>query len=190
MANNLNKLRIEFMLTPKELAERLAIDPDQIRRLETMEGDLPEEWAEAIALAFGVPVEALSDPQADIAAIVSTATPSDEPSSRVCRIGARFAIQAVVAKIGGLKLSLDLTEDELASAVQNLILYVEDGAENERATRLTQALQIAALTILQSRGDDPQPDLRDTLQIAQDGALGLVQSFSKIDARRREQASQ
>ncbi len=190
MSNNIEELRLAFLLTPKEFAARLGVEPDLLKRLEGLNDALPEEWAEAVSRALGVPLSAVTDPEADIDAVVVKARPAPERKFHICRIAARFAIQAMVAKLGGLKTGLELDEDSLETAVQNLINYAEDTENDdpdERFNRLSQSLQIAVLTILQSRGVDPEPDLRQSMEIAQEGALSLLQAFSRIDEIRREQ---
>lgn len=190
MANNMKELRLAFLLTPKEFAERLGIDTELLSRLEKIEDGLPAEWAEAVSRVLGVPIAIVTSPDADIEQAVIGAKLAPERKTATCRIAARFAIQAMVAKLGGMKIALDLNEDALETAVQNLINYSEEETDadrpEQRLNRLSQSLQIAVLTILQSRGVDPGPDLRHSMELAQHGALALLQSFAEIDQLRRE----
>ena len=101
---------------------------------------------------------------------------------KTCPIGARFAIQAMVAKLGGLKMALNLDEDALATAVQNLISYVEaedaDGTEEARLNRLSLSLRIIVLTILQSRALAPDPQFPAAMEKALAGATSLLEAYS------------
>ncbi len=182
MGNNLRDLRLAFLLTPRELAERMGADVQQIARLEAEGRELSEEWVEAIARALGVPKSAVIDPAADIKAIVMRAGPVAGKPVRTCPIAARFAIQAMVAKLGGLKMALSLDEDALATAAQNLISYVESGEEDEtpeaRLSRQSLALRIIVLTILQSRAFAPDPRLPEAMEKALAGATSLLEAFS------------
>jgi transcriptional regulator with XRE-family HTH domain len=190
MANNMKELRLAFLLTPNEFAERLGVDRELLFRLEAIDDGLPEEWAEAVSRVLGVPTSIVTDQDADIEQAALSARFVPERKINTCRIAARFAIQAMVAKLGGMKVALSLDENDLETAVQNLINYAEDISDEDdaeqRANRLSQSLQIAVLTILQSRGVDPAPDLPQAMEIARRGALGLLQSFSRIDEMRRQ----
>jgi len=191
MTNNIKDLRLAFLLTPKQLAARLGIEVDLLKQLERSQTPLADEWVEAMALAFGVPTSAVSDPATDIEAVAAAANSAPTPEQPICRIGARFAIQAMVAKLGGLNIALNLSEDALAKAVQNLLSYAEenkgdDDDPEKRFNRLSQSLQIAVLTILQSRGVEPDPQFAQSMATARHGALSLLQSFSQIDQARRD----
>jgi len=195
MANNIKELRLAFLLTPKQLADRLGIEVDLLKELEKTNAPLADEWVEAMALALGVPESAVTDAATDIDAVAATASATPAPEHLVCRIGARFAIQAMVAKLGGLNIALNLSEDALAKAVQNLLAYAEESAEandddEQQLNRLSQSLQIAVLTILQSRGVEPGPDFLQSMSAARDGALSLMQAFSQIDQTRRDQETE
>ena len=191
MANNIKELRLAFLLTPKQLADRLGIEVSLLKHLEKTSSPLAEEWVEALALAFGVPKSAILEPGTDIDAVTAAAKEDKAPKHQICRIGARFAIQSMVAKLGGLNIALNLSEDALAKAVQNLLAYAEEeegeASNPERQlNRLSQSLQIAVLTILQSRGVEPDPDFRQSMTLSRDGALSLLQSFSQIDQVRSD----
>ncbi|MEM8935741.1 MAG: helix-turn-helix transcriptional regulator [Pseudomonadota bacterium] len=185
MANNIKDLRLAFLLTPSQFASRLGVSLEQYRRLEGQSEPLAEIWIDAVAKALGVPTRAITDPAADITTLAAAKTGQLPQRERICPIGARFAIQALVAKLGGLDLAVSLLEEDLSAAVANLIAYTEDvgedGDDEERLNRLSQALQITALTILQSHGVDPGPDLPRTMRIAHVGALSLLRSFSEVD---------
>jgi len=184
MGNNIKELRLAFLLTPKELAARMGTYPQQVRRLEDAGRKLSDEWIEAVAEAFGVPKAAVTDPSADIPAIVAAAHPA-APHFRTCPIAARFAIQAMAARLGGMKLALELSEDDLATAVRNLVAYVDAAPEEEpdeaRAIRLSQALQIVVLAILQSHGVWLDPHQLQAISFADRGASSLIRWFSEID---------
>lgn len=195
MANNIKELRLAFLLTPKQLADRLGIEVSLLKHLEKSPSPLADEWIEAMALAFGVPNSAISEPGTDIDAVTAAAKTEATPKYQICRIGARFAIQSMVAKLGGLNIALNLSEDALAKAVQNLLAYAEEESGEEcdperQLNRLSQSLQIAVLTILQSRGVEPDPDFRQSMSIARDGALSLLQSFSQVDLARSDQENE
>lgn len=183
MGNNLKELRLAFLLTPRELGERLGADPQQVTRLEAEGRELSEEWVEAVARALGVPRYAVVDPAADIGAIVARVGRPPAARIKTCPIGARFAIQAMVAKLGGLKMALSLDEDALATAVQNLISYTEiadgDDSEEDRLNRQSLALRIIVLTILQSRGLAGDPELPQSMERALEGATQLLRAFSE-----------
>ncbi len=184
MANNIKELRLAFLLTPKELAARMGTYPQQVRRLEDAGRKLSDEWIEAVAEALGVPKAAVTDPSADIPAIVAAARPH-APHFRTCPIASRFAIQAMAARLGGLKMALALSEDDLATAVRNLVAYVDAGPEDEpeaaRATRLSEALQLVVLAILQSHGASLDRRQLQAIALADQGASSLIRWFSKID---------
>jgi len=194
MANNIKDFRVAFLLTPRQLAERLGIDVRELNRLEKTGANIPPEWAEAVAMALNIPVSAVKDRDVDIKAIAADISVTPKQHNGVCRIGARFAIQAMVAKLGGLQMALELSESDLAFAIQSVSAYAEEtgiaaGGEKQ-INRLSQSLQIAALTILQSRGADPRPELHRSMEIAREGALSLLQSFSRIDQMRRDQGTE
>lgn len=182
MGNNLRDLRLAFLLTPRELAERMGTDVQQIARLEAEGRELSEEWVEAVARALGVPKSAVVDPAADIKAIVTRVGRVPAKPVRTCPIAARFAIQAMVAKLGGLKMALSLDEEALATAVQNLISYVENEEAGEtpekRLNRQSLSLRIIVLTILQSRAFAPDPRLPAAMEKALAGATSLLEAFS------------
>jgi len=182
MGNNLRDLRLAFLLTPRELAERMGTDAQQIARLEAEGRELSEEWVEAASRALGVPKSAVVDPAADIRAIVMRVGRVAGKPVKTCPIAARFAIQAMVAKLGGLKMALGLDEEALATAVQNLISYVEseeaDETPEKRLNRQSLSLRIIVLTILQSRGFAPDPRLPAAMEKALAGATSLLEAFS------------
>lgn len=183
MANNLKELRLAFLLTPTELASRIGTDAAQVERLENPERELDEEWIDAVMRGLGVPRSAVIDPKADVRAIAVEARAPKGSAASVCPIGARYAVLAMAAKLGGPKLALSLKEDALMTAVQNVIGYVDRGdqpSEQERLTRLAQALQITVLTILQSRGVEPEPQLLQSIDKSLHGATQLVHSFSSM----------
>ena len=70
---------------------------------------------------------------------------------------------------------------EIADAVQSLVSYVGREPVRGGANRLSQGLQITALTILQSCFDDPPPNFQERLKAALPGALSLIEAFSLID---------
>ncbi len=183
MGNNVRELRLAFLLTQKELAERMGADVKEVEGLEAAGESLGVEWIEAVSRALGVPPAAVTDPSADIRSIVARAGPLHARKIRTCPIAARFAIQAMVAKLGGLKLALSLSEEDLARTVQNLVTYVESGeaeTDEQRLNRLSLSLQIIVLTVLQSRGVAPEPGFQDSMEKARTGAMSLLQAFSEF----------
>lgn len=186
--NNTKVLRLALLLTPQQLADRLGVTTKRVQELEQSGNTLPEGWPEALAHALGVPAGAITDPNADIDKIARQAKHSQPEKHRICRVAARFALLSMVAKLGGLNIALELSEADLEAALQNLILYTEEfenqESEKERLNRLSQSLQIAALTILQSRGVESEADLLHEMEIARDGALSLIEAFSRADRLR------
>lgn len=184
MANNIRDLRVAFLLTPRELAERMGTYPQQIYRLEASSSTPSIEWIEAVAEALGVPQSVVVDPNADINAIAKAARLKVQTARRTCPIGARFAVQAMVARLGGLKIALSLSEDDLAAAVRNLVAYVDIDDENDneekRANRLSQSLQIVVLAILQSHGISLDSKFVQAVAKADQGASSLIRAFSEI----------
>jgi hypothetical protein len=182
MANNLRKLRVAFLLTPKELAARIGADASDIERIEAEGFALSTEWIDAVARGLGVPASALTDPDADIAAVRKAATPA-RPAPKVCPIAARYALLAIIAKFAGMKFAIRLGGDDVARAVQNIITYVESSeasGDEARLTRQKLALRIAALAILQSRGIEAGPRFQTDLEEALEGASAMIHRFSGI----------
>lgn len=183
MGNNLKELRLAFLLTPAELATRIGADVEQIEKLERAHGEIGDEWVSAVARALGVPEFAVVDPAADIRNIVARAGRAPVREVAICHIGARYAILAMVAKLGGQKMAKGLDDDAVAGAVQNVIAYVEaerGSADQEaQANRLSLALQITVLTILQSRGFVPGPEFPKAMESALRGATALLHAFSE-----------
>lgn len=192
IANNTKELRLQLLLTPKQLADRLGVTTKRLRALEQPDKPLPEGWPEAIAHALGVPASTVTHPNPDLQKVGLEST-AQAAERRVCRIAARFAILAMVAKLGGLSVASELSEPDLDLALQSLLLYTEnppnagspdkktkkDGeAEKDELNRLSQSLQITVLAILQSRGVEPETDLLREMEIARDGALSLIETFS------------
>lgn len=188
IANNTKELRLQLLLTPKQLADRLGVTTQRLRALEQPDKPLPEGWPEAIAHALGVPLATVTHPNPDLRKTTGLDSISQAADRRMCRIAARFAILAMAAKLGGLSVASELSEPDLDLALQNLILYTENplnaaetGEETEKdeLNRLSQSLQITVLAILQSRGVEPETDLLREMEIARDGALSLIETFSK-----------
>jgi len=189
MTNNIKEWRLAFLLSPREFARLIGIYPDYVPRLESGERPLNDIWISAIAKALGVPRAAIADPHAEIALIAASVPRPALRRPAVCPIGARFAILSLVAKWGGLRIVNALSEDEIADAVQSFISYVDDRAPDmpggpsgeTRINRLSQGLQITALTILQSRADDLPPDFEETLATALPAAVQLLEAYSQVD---------
>ena len=190
MKNNTKQIRLALTLTPRQAADRIGVDADRFKQLEECNAaSLSDDWIEALAHAFGVSTRAITDPLADIHMIAAYARTPRADEDAFCPIATRYAVLAMVAKLGGLKIAQALSEDRLDAAVQNIILYTEADRTNnsaeDRLNRLSQSLQITALTILQSHGVDPESDFPHAIEIARDGALQLLQAFSRIDWMRR-----
>ena len=199
-SNNVKALRLELLLTPRQLADRLGVTTTRLRALEQPEAQLPEGWPEAFAHAFGVPAQAVTDPDTDVkeaARAASAARAQDAPEGkrtagepRLCRIAARYAIVSMVAKIGGLNVAASLSETDLELALQSLLLYAEGyprsaasggTVDKDEISRLSQSLQITVLAILQSHGVEPAQNLLHEMEIARDGALLLIEAYSRVD---------
>lgn len=189
MTNNVKELRIAFLLSPREFARLIGIYPDYIPRLENGDRTLSPLWIDAITKALGVPEDVITDPAADIDAVARRLGRPKGRQPVLCPIAARYAILALVAKLGGLKRAEDLDEDRLADAVQNLVAYVDDSTPNlpgenradVRPNRLLKGLQIVALTILQYHEAELQPDFHQALETAAQGAASLLEAFSSVD---------
>ena len=194
IANNTKALRLQLLLTPRQLADRLGVTTKRLRELERPGQNLPDGWAEAVAHALGVSSSVVTTPNTDIKQAVAQADDAKIDERRLCRIAARFAILAMVAKLGGLQIATELSEPDLELALQNLLLYTEEfssaastdeDAAKDELSRLSQSLQITVLAILQSRGVEPETDLLEEMEIARDGALSLIETFSRADRSRR-----
>lgn len=189
MANNIKKLRLAFLLGPREFSRLIGIYPDYLPRLESGERALTDGWIEAVAAALRIAPEAVLDPDANIPALAARAERPLVTSPALCPIGARFAILALVAKTGGLAVASKVDEDNLADAVCNLIAFVTGGERRAPSgelppamvNRLEKGLQITALAILQSCADEPPSDFQERLQAALPGASALIEAFSKLD---------
>ncbi|WP_428407470.1 helix-turn-helix transcriptional regulator [Hyphococcus sp.] len=189
MANNIKRLRLGFLFSPREFSRLIGIYPEYLPRLESGERALSDPWIDAVSNALGIAPEDVLDPDANIEKIVASVPRPEVKRAAVCPIGARYAILAVAAKTCGLRPAQHIAEDDLADAVCSLIAYVDgDGrpaasAELDEKTisRLSQGLQITALTILQSCFDDPPPDFQERLSAALAGAVSMIEAFSRID---------
>lgn len=189
MANNIKKLRLAFLLGPREFSRLVGIWPDYLPRLESGARALTDGWIEAVATALGVAPEAVLDPDANIPAIAARAGRPRVTSPAICPLAARFAIVSLLAKTGGLALASGVGEDDLADAVCNLVAFVGAGERRapsgklsaEALSRLSKGLQITVLAMLQSGCDEPPPDFADRLSTALPGAIGLIEAFSQID---------
>ena len=183
MANNVRKLRVAFLLTPSQLAQRIRAEPEDVHRIEAPGYDLSEEWVRAVALALGVPESALTDPHVDIDGVKANAAPP-KASMKICPIATRYAMIAVISKLAGSIFAAKIESDDLARAMQNFFAFIDDQPEisEERALiRQKLALQIAVLAILQSRGFQPDDRFEARLEKAIAGAADLIRQFSAID---------
>lgn len=188
IANNIKELRISFLLSPGDFARRVGIYPEYVARLESGGRALDDLWIDAVARALGVPREAITAANEDIfrgAHMSPEKLPKLEPPV-LCPVGARFAVLALIAKAAGLKIANALSEDDLADAVLSLVAYVGRERDGGAANRLSQGLQITALTILQSCLPDPPEDFQETFERALPGALALLEGYSGLDARAPE----
>jgi transcriptional regulator with XRE-family HTH domain len=189
MANNIQELRLAFLLSQREFARLIGIYPDYVSRLESGDRPLTNVWIDAVSDALGVPRVAVTAPEMDLAALAATLPRPAPRKLIVCPIAARHAILALVAKLGGVSAARHLNEDNLADAVRTLIAYVDDRgrrrdsgpSSDESASRLSQGLQITALTILQSCPDEPPPDFQRALEKILPGAVRLIEAFSRVD---------
>lgn len=184
MANNIRELRVAFLLSPRELAERIGTYPQQVYRLEASLNTPEPEWVEAIAQALGVPEDAVVTPDFDLsrfAAPTPVGARCVPPPRHTCPVGARFAIQSMIARLAGLKLALSISEHDLATAVRNLIAYVDVDVDSDKyIIRLSQSLQIVVLAILQGHGIVLDQRFVHAIEKAALGSASLIQSFSEI----------
>ena len=186
MANNINSLRVAFLLDARDFAKLVGIYPECVRRLESGERPLTELWIDAVANALDIPAEAVTSNTVNIAALAKERPRPVLPLSVLCPIAARYAILSLVAKLGGLRTANSLDEDELADAVRSLMSFVEESlAEGESnasvaSNRLSKGLQITVLTILQSRAPDLPADLEVMLERLAPGAISLLEGHSAV----------
>jgi len=208
MANNIKRLRLGFLFTPREFSRLIGVYPEYLPRLESGERALTDAWIDAVSGALGIAPEAVLDPDADIQKIGSSAPRPDVEAATICPLSARYAILAIAAKTCGLKIAEKITEDDLAESVCSLIAFVQGGArqssleksnpemsglekpapgvlDEKAVSRLSKGLQITALAILQSCFDDPPPDFQERLDAALQGAVSMIVAFSQIDERAR-----
>ncbi|WP_375204943.1 helix-turn-helix transcriptional regulator [Hyphococcus sp.] len=187
MANNIKRLRLGFLFSPREFSRLIGTYPEYLPRLESGERALSDPWIDAVSSALGIAPEDVLDPDANIEKIVAAVQRPDIKRAMVCPIGARYAILALAAKTCGLRPAQHIAEDDVADAVCSLIAYVNGGGpsadeiDGETINRLSKGLQITALTILQSCFDDPPPNFQERLQAALPGALSLIEAFSRIE---------
>ncbi|MAW79158.1 MAG: hypothetical protein CMI63_02890 [Parvularcula sp.] len=187
MANNIKRLRLGFLFSPREFSRLIGTYPEYLPRLESGERALSDPWIDAVSSALGIAPEDVLDPDANIEKIVAAVQRPDIKRAMVCPIGARYAILALAAKTCGLRPAQHIAEDDVADAVCSLIAYVNGGGpssdeiDEETINRLSKGLQITALTILQSCFDDPPPNFQERLQAALPGALSLIEAFSRIE---------
>jgi|GEM_PF-3008259 len=186
MANNINSLRVAFLLDTRDFAALIGIYPEYVRRLESGDRPLTELWIDAVAQALDIPAEAVTSPDANISALAKERPRPFPPHCVLCPIAARYAILSLVAKIGGLKTANSLDEDELADAVRSLLSFTEDGfaalagGGKAASNRLSKGLQITVLTILQSRAPDLPADLEEMLERLAPGAISLLEGHSAV----------
>lgn len=185
MANNIQDLRLAFLLSQREFARLIGIYPDYVSRLESGERALSEVWIDAVSEGLGVPRSAVAAPSIDAAALAASLPRPLPRKLIVCPIAARNAILSLAEKLGGPSMLRQIGADSLADAVRTLIAYVEEGASGEdpgeSANRLSQGLQITVLTILQSCSDDPPPGFQRAMETILPGAVRLIEAFSQVD---------
>ncbi len=178
--NNVRRLRVAFLLTPRQLAARMGAETSDVERIEAEGFELSEEWIIAVARALGVPESAVTSPKLDVEELRLCATDVPMPTA-LCPTAARHALLALVAKFGGPKMARALDEDDIARAVQNFRRFVETGEGDVASlSRLKQALQITVLACLQSRDFAPGPNFQADLEEALSGAAEMVRRFSRI----------
>ncbi len=183
MANNINALRVAFLLDAQEFARLIGIYPDYIRRLESGDRPLTELWIDAVARTLHVGAEAVTQPGAPIDADALKA-PRSPPA--LCPLAARYAILSLIARLGGLRIAESLDEDEIADAVQSLVSFVEEDRLERGggmdASRLSKGLQITVLTILQSRAPALPAGFEEMLERLAPGAVSLLEAYSAVVA--------
>ncbi|MEZ5895962.1 MAG: helix-turn-helix transcriptional regulator [Parvularculaceae bacterium] len=186
MANNIRRLRLAFLLTPRDLAARLGTDETDIFRIESPTYHLDDQWIAAAARAFCVDEHVITDEEIDLDAIVS-ASFLTEPAMTVvfCPVAVRYGLLTLTAKIAGMRVARSLDDDELARAAQQMAAFVEseNPAANDndaRINRLKLALQIAVLAILQARGVRVESHFQQVLDEGVPAVAQLIEGFSRI----------
>jgi hypothetical protein len=185
MANNIRRLRVAFLLTPRALAARMGADESDILRIESPGYELDDEWIAAAAKAFGVERDAITSADVDFDAVVDRAFLNEPPAAPVCPIATRYGLLMLTAKLAGVKTARSLDDDDLSRAVQQVLTFVEapkDGAgdETEKISRLTLSLQIAVLAILQARGVEEEPHFAEVLGAGCPQVAQLIEDFSRF----------
>ncbi|GJL93455.1 helix-turn-helix domain-containing protein [Hyphococcus sp.] len=194
MANNINSLRVAFLLDTRDFAKLIGIYPEYVRRLESGDRPLTELWIDAVAHALDIPAEAVTNTNVNIAELTKQSRHQPPPPQSVlCPVAARYVILSLVARLGGLKTANSLDEDELADAVRSLVSFVEEGLAERvndegvkvASNRLSKGLQLTVLTILQSRAPDLPADLELMLEHLAPGAVSLLEAYSAVAAPAR-----
>ncbi|MCA8888283.1 MAG: helix-turn-helix transcriptional regulator [Parvularculaceae bacterium] len=192
MANNIRRLRLAFLLTPRDLAARMGADETDIFRIESQTYHLDEQWIAAAAHAFCVDAAVITDEEIDLDAIVS-ASFMNEPAMTVafCPVAVRYGLLTLIAKFAGMRVARSLDDDELARAAQQMAAFIESETpaandDDTRFNRLKLSLQIAVLAILQARGVRVEPHFQQVLDEGVPAVAQLIEGFSRIG---REPAS-
>lgn len=183
MANNVRRLRVAMLLTPKQLAARMGADPSDVERIEAEGFALSDDWIDAVARALRIPRGVVTASHVDYDEIRSFANAAATTVRLPCPVATRFAILAIIAKFAGVKFANRLGEDDVARAVQGAIAFVGEDRDFDREddfSRLTLALRIAALAILQSRDFVPGPRFEDALEEVLQGSAEMIRRYSKI----------
>jgi transcriptional regulator with XRE-family HTH domain len=183
MANNVRRLRVALLLTPRQLAARMGADPSDVERIEAEDFALSDDWIDAVARALRVPLGAVTAAHVDYEEIRGLAKTAAKTVRLPCPVATRFAILAIVAKFAGVKYIRRLDEDDVARAVQGAVAFVGEDRDFDKEgdfNRLTLALRIAALAILQSRDFAPSPHFEGDLEEVLQGSAEMIRRYSRI----------
>lgn len=180
-ANNIQALRLAFRLTPSELAALMRAEADDILRIEQPDYQLTDEWVRSAARALGIDEEEVTREGVDADEVRAGST-GLAAAPAVCPIAVRFAVLALIAKFGGVRLSARVAPDELGRLIQNVYAFVEGetGRAETQLSRLRPGLQIAVLAFLQSRDFVPGPNFQRNLEQALEGSLQMIDRFSAV----------
>ncbi len=183
MANNVRRLRVALLLTPRQLAARMGADPSDVERIEAENFALSDDWIDAVARALRIPRGVVTAAHVDYDEIREFSKAAAKTVRLPCPVATRFAILAIVAKFAGIKFIRQLDEDDVARAVQGAVAFVGEDRDFDREddfNRLTLALRIAALAILQSRDFVPGPRFEGDLEEILQGSAELIRRYSRI----------
>lgn len=182
--NNLQPLRLTLRMSRQEFAGRLGVYAEYIADMEASERRLSPVWTEAVVAAFGVSPEVFEAPFFDGRSI-SDRHPLPEARRFACPIALRYGLMTLIAKSAGLDSARSLKEDQIADAVISLNAYVAESADDGSSSRtmisrLSKALQITSLTMLQSGETGLREDFERTIEAASSPLAQLILELSDL----------